>query len=439
VLVALNNFIEFLEEAEMKKGLVVLLLVLASYTLRVPWVRSAEEPKPPVTEQKPAEPADKPLEPGWLSLDSSVGAVDRWIALNKAAVEGAIGINISGFLDTAYNWSSNHPHNPAFISGRIFNKDYNKIQFNNFNLTFDKPEKDWGVGFHLSGMFGRDAALLGENTFWGPALHKEPSAQLFESYVTTTIPVGEGIQFKGGLFVTPLGAEIIPIPGSYNDQITRSFAFNYAIPLRNLGGLFSYPFLKTLTASAGLVTGWDDPHDTNGAPSGLVGVNFTPADWFAFVSNIIFGPEQRHNEGHTRVAWSNVATVKPMDPLTLLLEYTFGSEIKASTPTGNKNSQWYAFAATGSWGWTDRFFTSLRTELFLDEGASRTLGFAATKPIFNVSLGEVTLAGTYKFTKMLLGRAEVRQDWANRPVFQRGSGKADANQTTMAVQLLYQY
>jgi hypothetical protein len=171
----------------------------------------------------------------------------------------------------------------------------------------------------------------------------------------------------------------------------------------------------------------------------LVGVNFTPADWFAFVSNIIFGPEQRHNEGHTRVAWSNVATVKPMDPLTLLLEYTFGSEIKASTPTGNKNSQWYAFAATGSWGWTDRFFTSLRTELFLDEGASRTLGFAATKPIFNVSLGEVTLAGTYKFTKMLLGRAEVRQDWANRPVFQRGSGKADANQTTMAVQLLYQY
>jgi len=33
----------------------------------------------------------------------------------------------------------------------------------------------------------------------------------------------------------------------------------------------------------------------------------------------------------------------------------------------------------------------------------------------------------------------VRQDFANRGVFQRGSGKADANQTTMAVQLLYQY
>jgi hypothetical protein len=130
-----------------------------------------------------------------------------------------------------------------------------------------------------------------------------------------------------------------------------------------------------------------------------------------------------------------------MDPLTLLLEYTFGVEQKASTPTGIKNAQWYAFAGTGVWGWTDRFSTSLRTELFLDEGASRTQGFAATKPIFNVALGEVTLAATYKFTKMFLGRAEFRQDWANRPVFKRGSSNAlaDSNQTTLEMQLLYQF
>ena len=423
----------------MKKGLVVWLLVLASYAVPITLVRAAEEPKPPATEPKPAEPAEKPLEPGWLSLDSSVGAADRWIALNKAAVEGAIGIGISGYLDSTYTWSSNLPKNPSRISGRYFYGDQNKVNFNDFHIALDKPEKDWGVGFHLSADFGRTGELLGEATLWGTFLRPSPSAQVREGYITSTIPVGEGIQFKGGLFVTPLGTEILLNPGSYNDQITRSFAFNYAIPLRHLGGLFSYPFLKTLTATAGLVTGWDDPHDNNGTPSGLLGITFTPADSFTLASNIIFGPEQRHNEGHTRVTWSNVATIKPMDPLTLLLEYTFGSEIKASTPTGNKNSQWYAFAATGSWGWTDRFFTSLRTELFLDEGASRTQGFAATKPIFNVSLGEVTLAATYKFTKMLLGRAEFRQDWANRAVYKKNNSNADANQTTLAWQILYQY
>ena len=422
----------------MKKGVVGLWIISLLFLLR-PIYAAEPEQKPAAPEQKPAEPAEKPLEPGWLSLDSSVGVADNWIALNKAAVEGAIGIGISGYLDSTYTWSSNLPKNPSRISGRYFYGDQNKVNFNDFHIALDKPDKDWGVGFHLSADFGRTGELLGEATLWGTTFQKSVSAQVREGYITSTIPVGEGIQFKGGLFVTPLGAEIIPNPGSYNDQITRSFAFNYAIPFRNLGTLFTYPFLKTLSASAGVVTGWDDPHDNNGAPSGLLGVTFTPADWFTFVSNIMFGPEQRHNEGHTRVAWSNVATIKPMDPLTLLAEYTFGSEIKASTPTGNKNAQWYAFAGTGVWSWTDRFSTSLRTELFLDEGASRTFGFAATKPIFNVSLGEVTLAATYKFTKMLQGRAEFRQDWANRAVYKNRSSGADANQTTLAWQILYQY
>ena len=419
----------------MKKVLVILLWFFSLVFTLGP-VYAAE---PAATEQKPAEPADKPLEPGWLSLDSSVGAADGWIAVNKAALEGAIGIGISGYLDTSYTWGSRHPKDPSRISGRYFYGDQNKVNWNDFHIVLDKPEKDWGVGFHVSGDFGRTGELLREATLWSLNLNKEPSAELRESYITTTIPFGEGIQFKGGLFVTPLGAEILLNPGAYNDQITRSFAFNYAIPLRHLGGLFSYPFLKTLTGTMGIVTGWDNPRDNNGSPAGLFGLTFTPSDTFSLASNIVVGPEQTHNTNDPRFTWSNVATIKPMDPLTLLLEFTLGFEQDASTPTGVKDAQWYAFAGTGVWSWTDRFSTSLRTELFLDEGASRTQGFAATKPIFNAALGEVTLAATYKFTKMFLGRAEFRQDWANRAVYKRGSSNANANQTTLGMQLLYQY
>jgi len=365
--------------------------------------------------------------------------LDGKIADGKGAVEKALGIGIGGYFDTSYTWSSNHPKSPANISGRYFDKDQNKIEFNDFHIALDKAEKDWGVGFHLSGDFGRTGELLREATLWGKSFHKEPSAELRESYITTTIPVGEGIQFKGGLFVTPLGTEILLNPGNYNDEISRSFAFNFAIPLRHLGTLFTYPALKTLSVSGGLVTGWDDPRDNNGSPSFLGGVNFTPSDVFGLASNIVVGPEQTRNTHNQRITWSNVATIKPMDPLTVLLEYTFGSEHQALTPTGLKNAQWYAFAAVGSWAWTERFSTAVRTELFLDQGASRTQGFAASTPVHNVSLGEVTLAGTYKFTKMLLGRAELRQDWANRPVYKKGSTGADSNQTTLAVQLLYQY
>jgi len=241
------------------------------------------------------------------------------------------------------------------------------------------------------------------------------------------------------LFVTLLGAEIISQPGSYNYNITNSFDFFYAIPFRHLGGLFTYPVLKTLSVTGGLVTGWDDPRDNNHVPSFLGGVNFTPADSFALASSLVVGPEQKGNDGRQRVTWSNVATIKPMDSLTLLLDYTFGAEAKAPTPTGNRQSYWHTLSGVASYDWTDRFGTALRAEMFLDPQAARTFGFAATTPIHNVALGEFTLTGTYKFTKMLLGRAEVRQDFANRAVFQRGSSKADANQTTLALQMLYQF
>jgi Putative beta-barrel porin-2, OmpL-like. bbp2 len=383
---------------------------------------------------------EKPLAPGWLSLDGIVGPLDKGIADGKGALEKALGITMGGYLDTSYTWSSNHPRNPSNISGRYFDKDHNKITFNDFHVFVEKPEKDWGVGFRISGDFGRTGELLREATLWGKSLHREPSAELREAYLTTTIPLGEGIAVKAGKFVTTQGTEIILAPGAYNDNISRSYAFNFAIPFTHLGTLFSYPFHKTLTGSMGLITGWDNPRDNNGAPSGMAGVNFSPTNSFALASNVILGPEQTHNTNHQRLTWSNVATIKPIDPLTLLLEYTLGFEDKAPTPSASaEDAWWHAFAGIASYNWTERFNTALRAELFYDAQAARTGGFAATKTIHNVALGEFTLTGTYKFTKMFLGRAEFRQDFANRPVFKKGSSGADSNQTTMAVQLLYQY
>src|SRR5438094_9953410 len=123
-----------------------------------------------------------------------------------------------------------------------------------------------------------------------------------------------------------------------------------------------------------------------------------------------------------------------MDPLTLLLDYTFGAEAKAPTPTGNRQSYWHTLSGVAAYDWTDRFNTALRAEAFLDLQAARTLGRAATNPIHNVALGEFTLTGAYKFTKMLLARAEVRQGFANRAFSQRGSSKAYGRQTTSTMQ-----
>ena len=154
----------------MKQGLLVLLLILASCVGSIIIVEAAEEPKPAPTEQKPPEPEDKPLGPGWLSLDQP--GVDDAIANGKSTVEKALGIGISGYFDTSYTWSSNHPSHPANISGRYFDKDYNKIEFNDFHIELDLPEKTYGVGYHVSGDFGRTGELLREATLWNDAISK---------------------------------------------------------------------------------------------------------------------------------------------------------------------------------------------------------------------------------------------------------------------------
>jgi hypothetical protein len=405
----------------MKKGLLGLILTVAIAAFELP----------------PAQAQDKPLGPGWLSLDSSVGSLDKNIADGKSALEGALGIGISGFLDTSYQWSSNHPKNPRNISGRYFDKDYNKLVLNNFHVAVEKPEKDWGIGFRLSGDFGRTGELLREATLWGKNFHDEPSAEVREAYLTTTIPIGEGIGVKGGLFVTTLGTEILPNPGAYNDNISRSFLFNYAIPLRHLGVLFSYPIVKTFSVNAGVVTGWDNPRDNNQQPSFMAGLGFTPTEQFALASNFIYGPEQRSNNGDQRFTMSHVATLKPFDPLALILEYTYGREENASLG-GTRDAVWQGVAGIASYGWTDRFTTALRGEFFNDRDGARLGGnFAGTHA--NNSVAEVTLTGAYKFTKMFLGRVEVRQDWSDETFYRKGASSADKNQTTLAGQLIYTF
>lgn len=384
----------------------------------------------------------KPLGPGWLSLDSTVGVVDNGIANGKSVVEKALGISIGGYLDTAYQWSSNHPGKPASISGRYFDKDNNKIVFNDFHLVLDKPEKDWGVGFHISGDFGRTGELLREATFWGRRLHHEPSAELRESYLTTTIPLGAGIGIKGGLFVTPLGMEILPNPGAFNDNFSRSFLFNYAIPLRHLGVLFSYPVHKIVNVSAGIVTGWDQPFDLNGQPSFLGGITVTPNDKFSFVSNLIAGDEPtgtglKPKKNTTRWTLSNVWTIKPSDPMAIALEYTFGRQEKGSLG-GTRDATWQGVSGILSYSWTDRFNTAARAEFFNDRDGARLYGGFFGAPA-NVKVGEFTLTGAYKFTKMLLGRLELRQDLANNRVYRIGSSSADKNQTTLAAQATYSF
>ena len=377
------------------------------------------------------------LGPGWLSLDSSVGKLDTAIQKGKSKLENYMfGFKLSGFLDTSYTWSSNFPNGD--ISIRTFDVDHNKVVFNNFNITLDRPvaDKGWSVGAKLVGDFGRTAELLREATNWGPALVTEPSAELREANVTVRVPVGAGLQIKGGLFMTTLGTEIIPEPGSYNDNISRSYLFGFAIPFRHLGMLLTYPVHKTVTISMGPVTGWDQPYDLNNKATFLSAVNWAPNDKFSLASSLIAGPEQDNENGRIRIVLANVASYTPIDRLTLTGEFTYGHEQKATTSL--RDADWLGVATYANYSWTKRFSTALRAEYFYDKDGVR-MGGSSANGEQRANYGEVTLTGAYKFTEMLLGRMELRTDLSDESVFLKGTGGADTNQTSIALQAIYTY
>jgi len=158
-------------------------------------------------------------------------------------------------------------------------------------------------------------------------------------------------------------------------------------------------------------------------------------DKFSLASSFIVGPETESN-GRMRFTLANVASYTPIDPLRLTLEYTIGVEDEATA--SGRDALWTGVATYANYSWTKRFSTALRAEYFYDKDGVR-MGGGATDVEQRANLGEVTLTGAYKFTEMLLGRVEVRQDWSDVSVFAKGSSGGDTNQTSIALQAIYTF
>jgi len=237
----------------------------------------------------------------------------------------------------------------------------------------------------------------------------------------------KGLSIKGGKFVTLLGAEVIEPWSNYN--YSRSFLFGFAIPFTNTGVLATYPIFDTLSVSFGGVVGWDNVADNNNSPSFMGNVTWTATDWATLGVNGIYGPEQTNNIGNKRDVVDVVATIKPCDPITFLLNYDNGSEENAVN-NGTRNANWQGFSGIINYAITPRFSTAFRGEWFEDSGGTRT-GLSQ-------NLFETTLTLKYLITQHLYSRIEYRHDESNKDnVFVAGSTKLLPGQDTLGFEFGY--
>jgi len=345
----------------------------------------------------------------------------------------------------------------------------NNIGFtmNAVKLVFEKPlgEGDWSAGYRVDLLFGEDAMQLSRAEGSGSPFFNEGDTDglggyVEQGYVAFRVPVGNGLDFKMGRFVSLSGYEVIESPANLN--FSRGLLFTWATPIAHSGLLASYRFSDALDAQVGLVNGVNTWMTDNLEPAliGRVGVRNASGTMSLGVSGY-YGRARTQDSAFagtsidTGTRWfvDGVANFKPTEKVLLGFEALVGDqESPFGDPNGGTNKRghdmWWGVAGYVKVQLSDKVSLAGRAEylndrrgfLFDDNHAS----FDPSHNIGTASRVEVySLTGTLGFDvwKNMLLRLEARYDQAS----ESGNGKFEApfstqdDQLTFAVDAVYSF
>ncbi|MBI3083411.1 MAG: porin, partial [Candidatus Omnitrophica bacterium] len=336
---------------------------------------------------------------------------------------GLQGLAISGYADMSYgyNFAEPSPNSTTGLAsgtrsnrGRVFDTEPNGFTPHAFELVFEKPITDeMPLGFRTDLFTGDDASVIKSTGLGRPATAGDADFDVQQAYVTARAPIGEGIDFKVGKFVTLLGAEVIESPANWNSS--RSYMFGFSIPFTHTGVLASYPLGTTL----GVVNGWDIVDDNNKAKTLIGNVTLTPLEKLTLSFNGITGAEQAGDSNDKRSVFDVVATYQATDELTLMANYDVGHE-SGLAPAGTSEAgiNWTGLALYAKYDLSPTWYLAGRWEWFDDKDNVRTglTSFGGGTPP-DIDFQELTLTSQWTLREHVLARLEYRHDSADQRVF----------------------
>ncbi len=332
--------------------------------------------------------------------------------------------------------------------GQLFTDKANDFQLNQILPTLMRPldpkATGYDIGFKLQALIGTDARY----TRWvgfNEGTTSRIQGDITEANVLVHTPwlTSGGIDFKIGMFTTPLGAETID--PSTNAFYSHSYIFNFGLPLKHTGVLATAHVSDMLDLYAGVDSGvnttlgpYSGDNNSSYAFLGGVGLNLMGGNLTVLALTHI-GPE---NPGRT-VALANrydryyvdITTIwKATDKLTLTGELNYVHDDDPNlTPSGAPTA--YGAAAYAGYALNDSLTLNARAEVFRDDKNFFVAGFSGvndpnnaqsgfplTGPVFvapgsSTTYGALTLGVTYKpsldalkLPGTLMIRPELRYD-----------------------------
>ncbi|MCX8091254.1 MAG: porin, partial [Verrucomicrobiae bacterium] len=124
------------------------------------------------------------------------------------------------------------------------------FNLNVVQLTLDKPldDSDWAAGYRVDLWLGPDANILGSQSVFAAGGSASPGdLAIRQAYVALRTPVGNGINWKVGVWDTIVGYEVLSSPD--NPNFTRSWGFTIE-PTTHTGVHAGYQINGWLAAEA---------------------------------------------------------------------------------------------------------------------------------------------------------------------------------------------
>lgn len=358
---------------------------------------------------------------------------------------GLAGLQMSGYADISYiyNFAESDPGSGSRTNRvRTFDTEPNGFTPHVFELVLEKPMTDeLPVGFRADLFMGDDASVIKSTGLGRPAASADADFDLQQVYLTAKAPVGDGIDFKVGKFVTLLGAEVIESPANWN--FSRSYLFGFAIPFTHTGALASYPLGEFGSVTTGVVNGWDIVDDNNKAKSLLGNVTLTPLEGVTLSFNGITGAERTGDNKNDRTVFDFVATYQLLEKLTLMANYDYGHEsglVQGTGAAGFDSVDWTGLALYAKYDLTDKWSLAGRTEWFDDKDNVRTLvtGEGGGAPD-DVDYYGFTLTSQWTLHEHVLARLEYRHDKADEDIFFHDGAGFINYQDTVAAEMIYHF
>jgi hypothetical protein len=246
-----------------------------------------------------------------------------------------------------------------------------------------------------------------------------------EAYFSYLAPIGKGLQFDAGKFVTPAGAEVIETKDNYN--YSRGVLFSYAIPYYHFGMRAKYAFNDKYSLTGYFVNGWNSVIDNNTGKTLGASFAWTPNKKFGLVQNYLAGPETTNLNHDWRQLSDTVVTINATKRLTLAANYDYGF---SDHITGVANTvYWTGIAGYFKYALNDKYSISSRYEYYNDHYGFTT-GTAG-------HIQEITGTFEHPFATHILSRLEFRHDMANNPIFLKGTSKMVNEQTTLTAGMVF--